>query len=84
LRLACWGLLIAALVQPAKVLNSVFGNGVLPSGRDTKFILATHLIASYLVGLPTAVLFGIFQGLSRLGAFGSRATEEIIKTVFFY
>src|SRR6201982_1079894 len=33
LRLAFWGLLIAALVQPAKVLNSVFGNGILASGR---------------------------------------------------
>jgi putative MATE family efflux protein len=38
LRLAFWGLLIAAFVQPAKVLNSVLGNGILPSGKDTKFV----------------------------------------------
>jgi putative MATE family efflux protein len=84
LRLAFWGLLIAAFVQPAKVLNSVLGNGILPTGKDTKFVLATHLIASYLIGLPAAILFGIIQGLSGLGVFGSRATEEIIKTVSFF
>jgi putative MATE family efflux protein len=84
LRLAFWGLLIAALVQPAKVLNSVFGNGILASGRDTKFILGTHLIASYLIGLPAAVLFAIFRGLGAWGVFSSRAMEEIIKTVFFF
>ena len=31
-----WGLIIAACVQPAKVLNSILGNGILPSGGDTK------------------------------------------------
>jgi putative MATE family efflux protein len=84
LRLAFWGLLIAALVQPAKVLNSVLGNGILPSGKDTKFILATHLIASYLVGLPAAVLFGIFWGLSARGVFSSRAVEEIVQAIVFF
>jgi putative MATE family efflux protein len=84
LRFAFWGLLISASVQPAKVLNSVFGNGILPSGRDTKFILATHLAASYLVGLPAAIILGILRGLSVWGVFGSRAIEEIIKTIVFF
>ena len=34
-----WGIIIAACVQPAKVLNSILGNGILPSGGDTKYIL---------------------------------------------
>jgi Na+-driven multidrug efflux pump len=84
LRLAFWGLLIAALVQPAKVLNSAFGNGILPGGKDTKFILAAHLIASYLIGLPAAVLFGIFWGLSAWGVFSSLAMEEIVKAILFF
>ena len=84
LELAFWGLLIAALVQPAKVLNSVFGNGILPCCKDTKFVLATHLIGSYLVGLPAAVLLGIFWGLSARGVFSSRAIEEIIKAIVFF
>src|ERR1700733_14131090 len=31
-----WGLIIAACVQPAKVLNSILGNGILPGGGDSQ------------------------------------------------
>jgi MATE family, multidrug efflux pump len=81
--LAFWGLIIAAVVQPAKALNSVLGNGILPSGEDTKFVLEAHVIGSYLVGLPAAVLLGIFTRLNVWGVYGSRATEEIIKSILF-
>jgi putative MATE family efflux protein len=82
LQLAFWGILIAACVQPAKVLNNIFGNGILPSGGDTKFVLAAHLIGSYLVGLPAALLLGIFWGF-KVWVFGARATEEITKVTLF-
>jgi putative MATE family efflux protein len=84
LQVAFWGVLIAAAVQPVKVLNSIFGMGVLPSGGDTKFVLVSHLISSYLVGLPAAVLLGIFAGLNVWGVFGARALEEIIKVTTFF
>jgi putative MATE family efflux protein len=80
---AFWGLIIVAGVQPAKVLNSVLGNGILPSGEDTKFVLEAHVIGSYLVGLPAAVLLSIFTRLNVWGVYGSRATEEIIKSILF-
>lgn len=63
--------------------NSILGNGILPSGGDTKFVLASHLIGSYLVGLPVAVCLGMFTGLHAWGVFGARALEEIIKMIFF-
>ncbi|MBV8175705.1 MAG: hypothetical protein JO151_14245 [Verrucomicrobia bacterium] len=69
-------------MQPAKVLNNIFGNGILPSGGDTKFVLAAHLIGSYLVGLPAALLLGIFWGF-KVWVFGARATEEITKVTLF-
>ena len=83
LQIAFWGMLIAASVQPAKVLNSILGNGILPSGGDTKFVLAGHLIGSYLIGLPAAVFLGIFAGFNASGVFGARAMEEIIKAIAF-
>ncbi len=83
LEVAFWGILIAACVQPAKILNSILGNGILPSGGDTKFVLAGHLIGSYLVGLPAALLLGIFTGLNTWGVFGARALEEVIKMSAF-
>jgi putative MATE family efflux protein len=84
LQVAFWGILIAATVQPVKVLNSILGNGILPSGGDTKFVLAGHLIGSYLVGIPTALLLGIFTGLNAWGVFGARALEEIVKVIAFF
>jgi putative MATE family efflux protein len=78
-----WGLIIAACVQPAKVLNSILGNGILPSGGDTKYILFCHGVGSYAVGVPMAILTGFFLHLSVWGVFGSRALEEVIKVVFF-
>jgi Na+-driven multidrug efflux pump len=84
LQVAFWGILIAATVQPVKVLNSILGNGVLPSGGDTKFVLTGHLIGSYLVGIPAAVLLGTFAGFSALGVFGARALEEVVKVIVFF
>ena len=84
LQVAFWGILIAATVQPFKVLNSILGNGILPSGGDTKFVLAGHLIGSYLFGIPAAVLLGTFAGFNALGVFGARALEEIVKVIAFF
>jgi putative MATE family efflux protein len=80
---AFWGLLIVAFAQPAKVLNGILGNGILPSTGDTKFVLLSHAIGSYLVGLPCAVLSSGFMGLNLWGVYGSRCAEEIIKLIFF-
>jgi putative MATE family efflux protein len=78
-----WGIIIAACVQPAKVLNSILGNGILPSGGDTKYILFGHVVGSYGIGVPAAIFSGFVLHLSVWGVFGARALEEILKTVFF-
>jgi MATE family, multidrug efflux pump len=83
LQVAFWGILIAACLQPVKVLNNILGMGILPSGGDTKFVLVSHLVGSYLAGIPAAVLLGIFAGLNAWGVFGARALEEIIKGIAF-
>ena len=80
---AFWGLWIVAILQPAKVLNSVLGNGILPSRGDTKFVLFSHVISSYVVGLPCAMLSGLSLGLNLWGVYGSRGAEEIVKVIFF-
>jgi putative MATE family efflux protein len=82
-QVAFWGLVIAASIQPAKVLNSILGIGILPSTGDMKFTLVGHLIGSYLVGLPAALFLGIFIGLNAFGVFGARAMEELVKVIAF-
>ena len=79
-----WGIIIAACVQPAKVLNSILGNGILPSGGDTKYILLGHVVGSYGIGVPAAIVSGFVLHLSVWGVFGSRALEEVLKTIFFF
>jgi putative MATE family efflux protein len=78
-----WGIIIVACVQPAKVLNSILGNGILPSGGDTKYVLLAHAVGSYGIGVPVAILSGFILRLSVWGIFGSRALEELLKTIFF-
>src|SRR6202048_3357191 len=43
LRFAIGGILIVACFQPAKVLNGIFGNGLLATGGDTKYVLMANL-----------------------------------------
>jgi putative MATE family efflux protein len=80
---AFWGVFIMAVSQPAKVLSSVLGNGVLASGGDTRFILLGNLAGTYLIGLPTAVGLGLFTGLGFFGVFIAKALEECVKAVCF-
>jgi Na+-driven multidrug efflux pump len=70
-------------VQPAKVLNSILGNGILPSSGDTKYILLGHVIGSYAIGVPAAIFSAFALHLSVWGVFGSRALEEVLKAILF-
>ncbi|MGA8658310.1 MAG: MATE family efflux transporter [Chthoniobacterales bacterium] len=81
--LAFWGISITACVQVAKVLNNILGNGILPSGGDTKFVLLTHVIGSYAAGLPAALLLGIVARLGAQSVFAARALEEVLKMFIF-
>lgn len=83
LRLTFWGVLIMALSQPAKVLSSVLGNGVLASGGDTRFILLGNLAGTYAIGLPVAIGLGLFTGLGFLGVFTAKVFEESVKAACF-
>jgi Na+-driven multidrug efflux pump len=73
-----------ALLQWAKVLNSALGTGILPSGGDTKFVLFSHVISSYAIGLPVAALTGIGLRLGTWSVFGSRALEEVVKAAMLF
>jgi putative MATE family efflux protein len=80
LNLAFWGVIIVAAVQPAKAVNNVLGTGTLPSGGDTKFVLFSHVVSSYAVGIPIAVSTALLLRWSALSVFVSRAIEELLKS----
>ncbi|MBV8816585.1 MAG: hypothetical protein JO271_19025, partial [Verrucomicrobia bacterium] len=83
LRLTFWGVFIMAVSQPAKILSSVLGNGVLASGGDTRFILLGNVAGTYAIGLPAAIGLGLFTGLGFFGVFGAKVLEECVKATCF-
>src|ERR1700724_1923774 len=83
LQLAFWGVLLMAVTQPAKVLSSVLGNGVLASGGDTHFVLMGNLTATYAVGLPAAGGVGLLAPVGVFGVFAANVVEEAVKAVCF-
>jgi putative MATE family efflux protein len=84
LNLAFWGTIIVAAVQPAKTVNNVLGTGVLPSGGDTKFVLFSHIVSSYAVGLPIAAATTLFLRWSPLIGFAARGLEELLKSALLF
>jgi hypothetical protein len=84
LSLAFFGVLLMAATQPAKVLSSVLGNGVLASGSDTRFVLAGNLAGTYAMGLPAAVGFGLLASFGFFGVFAAKVLEEGVKATCFF
>jgi len=84
LNLAFFGVLLMAVTQPAKVLSSVLGNGVLASGSDTRFVLAGNLAGTYAIGLPAAVGFGLLASFGFFGVFAAKVLEEGVKATCFF
>jgi Na+-driven multidrug efflux pump len=83
LQLVFWGVLLMAVTQPAKVLSSVLGNGVLASGGDTRFVLVGNLTATYAVGLPAAIGLGLLAPFDFFGVFAAKVLEEGVKAACF-
>ena len=84
LRFAVGGILILACFQPAKVLNGIFGNGLLATGGDTKFVLIANVAGTYGIGLTCAIFLGLFTGFGLYGVFFAKGGDELTKLVCFF
>jgi putative MATE family efflux protein len=81
--LAVVGILINALSQVIKVRNMILGAGVMPSGGDVRGVVLGDGVSAFLVGLPLAVLLGLFTPLGIVGLFLARVIEESVKLAIF-
>ncbi len=77
LRSAVGGILIVSCFQPAKVLNGIFGNGLLATAGDTKYVLMANLAGTYGIGLPFAVFLGLFMSFGLNGVFFAQGADEV-------
>ena len=81
--LAVIGILMNAAFQVVKVRNMILGAGVMPSGGDVKGVILGDGVSAFLVGLPLAVVLGLFTPLGLIGVFLARLVEEGAKLVIF-
>ncbi|WP_407569046.1 MATE family efflux transporter [Deinococcus altitudinis] len=81
--MAALGILINSAFQIVKVRNMIVGAGILPSGNDTGGVILGDVVSAFLVGLPLAVLLGLYTPLGVTGVFLARVTEESVKMGIF-
>jgi putative MATE family efflux protein len=81
--LAVVGILMNAAFQVVKVRNMILGAGVMPSGGDVKGVILGDGVSAFLVGLPLAIVLGLFTPLGLIGIFVARIIEEIVKLGIF-
>lgn len=82
-RMAVIGILINAAIQAVKVGNMIFGAGILPSGNDVKGVLIGTAFSAFAIGLPLAIILGLFTPLGIVGIFLARVIEELVKFQYF-
>jgi Na+-driven multidrug efflux pump len=81
--LAIIGIVINALSQVIKVRNMILGAGVMPSGGDVRGVVLGDGVSAFLVGLPLAIILGLFTPLGIVGLFLARVIEECVKLAIF-
>jgi putative MATE family efflux protein len=81
--LAIIGVVINGLSQVVKVRNMILGAGVMPSGGDVRGVVIGDGASAFLVGLPLAIVLGLFTPLGVIGLFLARVIEECVKLVIF-
>ncbi|WP_407540199.1 MATE family efflux transporter [Deinococcus radiomollis] len=81
--MAALGILINSAFQIVKVRNMIVGAGILPSGNDTGGVILGDVVSAFVVGLPLAVLLGLYTSLGVTGVFLARVTEESVKMGIF-
>ncbi len=81
--LAVVGILMNAAFQVVKVRNMILGAGVMPSGGDVRGVILGDGVGAFLVGLPLAIVLGLFTPLGLIGIFVARILEEVVKLGIF-
>ncbi len=77
------GILFYGVFQVVKVRNMIVGAGVLPSGSDTRGVIAGDFFSAFVVGLPLALLLALHTPLGVFGVFVGRVVEELVKMAIF-
>jgi putative MATE family efflux protein len=80
---AVGAILLNAAVQVVKVRNMINAGGVLTSGSDVRGVIWGDVIGSIVVGIPAAVILGLWLEWGLMGVIVARSLDEIAKFFIF-
>jgi putative MATE family efflux protein len=75
-------LMVFGMYLPFKVLNLILIVGVLRSGGDTKFTMILDMCGVWCIGVPLALISGLYLKLEIQYVYAFIFTEEVIKLIF--
>ena len=81
--LAIVGIVVNAVIQVVKVRNMILAGGVLASGNELKGIVLGDVTGALFVGVPLAVVLGLYTPLGYWGILAARSIDEFAKLVVF-
>ncbi|MEN9711682.1 MAG: hypothetical protein RL441_1674, partial [Actinomycetota bacterium] len=82
-QLAVYGVIVNAFFQIVKVRNMILAGGVLASGNQLRGIIWGDVTGALFVGVPLAIILGLFTPLGYWGILAARAIDELGKLVVF-
>ena len=74
-------LYVYAFLAPVKVLNMVFGGGVLRSGGNTRYTLFIDIIGTWVFGLPLGILAAFVFGFPIHWVYLFLSLEEVVRLI---
>ncbi len=76
------GLLFAfAVLTPVKVSNMILGGGIIRSGGKTKYIMIIDMLGTWLIGVPLALVTGLWLKLPIFWVYLILSQEELVRLV---
>ena len=74
-------LVVFAILMPVKVQNMILGGGVLKSGGRTRYVMMIDMIGTWLIGVPLALLTGLYFRLPIVWVYFIFSQEELVRLI---
>ena len=70
-----------AILMPVKVQNMILGGGIIRSGGKTKYVMMIDMMGTWLIGVPLALLTGLYLKLPVIWVYFVLSQEELIRLI---
>ncbi|MFN2926219.1 MATE family efflux transporter [Lachnospiraceae bacterium YH-ros2228] len=70
-----------AILMPVKVQNMILGGGIIRSGGKTKYVMMIDMMGTWLIGVPLALLTGLYLKLPVIWVYFVLSQEELVRLI---